>query len=437
MRAEYVNSRYEIMAKLRKMTVSYAIILLISSMIGLILLIGVYMLPIEPMKRNAQESIDIFEKEGPGYHMIDGIDASRLDNYTDSVMIGTAICEGENSPVVNALKTYHYKYEGKTSFQSFLEYCNGGEDYQIEEYSRYWQGYLVVLKPLLLLFNYSEIRLLNMILFVICVIKVIELMVKKGISNYITSFVMGIVFLMPITIMVSLGYAPIFYTTILSMWMLIKNYEKWTSREKLGQFYLIVGIITSYSDFLTYPITTVGFLLVTNIILEQKEENSIKNAFLKLIEYAASWGVGYLGMWGMKWICASILLGENVLKDAILMVLYRTSSSSSDSGIMVSLSRSDGLFANIKMINNEIFICLLIAFALYVIYRLIKQKRMSVHMNTVVCGSVVAVFPFIWYLVITNHSYVHAWMTYKNLAITIYALSMIGISLLEEKKGSV
>ena len=42
-------------------------------------------------------------------------------------------------------------------------------------------------------------------------------------------------------------------------------------------------------------------------------------------------------------------------------------------------------------------------------------------------------YPFVWYSVIRNHSAVHLWMTHRNLAVTIFAISvMITYSLVRD-----
>ena len=41
--------------------------------------------------------------------------------------------------------------------------------------------------------------------------------------------------------------------------------------------------------------------------------------------------------------------------------------------------------------------------------------------SMVLSFAVVILLPFAWYAVLKNHSYVHDYMTYRNLAVTIFA----------------
>lgn len=46
----------------------------------------------------------------------------------------------------------------------------------------------------------------------------------------------------------------------------------------------------------------------------------------------------------------------------------------------------------------------------------------------------IAIIPFVWYMVLANHSYVHYWFTYRELAIFIFAILVWLSKNLEECK---
>ena len=48
----------------------------------------------------------------------------------------------------------------------------------------------------------------------------------------------------------------------------------------------------------------------------------------------------------------------------------------------------------------------------------------------------IELMPFVWYIVLKNHSQMQCWFTYRNLSITVYAiLAFIGYSINFEKLG--
>ena len=54
--------------------------------------------------------------------------------------------------------------------------------------------------------------------------------------------------------------------------------------------------------------------------------------------------------------------------------------------------------------------------------RIIKVK---IDVVSVVSLAIIGLYPFVWYSIIRNHSVIHSWMTYRNLAVTIFAISVM------------
>ena len=71
----------------------------ICAVAGVVLLFGVYLLPTEPMKRNAADALSIMQQEGPMHRLIPDIEASRIDNYTDSVMLNESDADIYTQPM--------------------------------------------------------------------------------------------------------------------------------------------------------------------------------------------------------------------------------------------------------------------------------------------------------------------------------------------------
>ena len=68
-------------------------ILLVSIAAGTVLMIGVYMLPTGRMLTNVAESYEIIDTEGGSFTWAPGYPGSRLDGFTDSIMLQTAVLE--------------------------------------------------------------------------------------------------------------------------------------------------------------------------------------------------------------------------------------------------------------------------------------------------------------------------------------------------------
>ena len=74
-----------------KSLIKVFLILFLAVVIAIIAMIGAYSLPTKPMFNNLKDTISIFQKEGTYYHWAGKHVSSRLDNYTNSIMLRNAI----------------------------------------------------------------------------------------------------------------------------------------------------------------------------------------------------------------------------------------------------------------------------------------------------------------------------------------------------------
>jgi hypothetical protein len=385
------------------------------------------------METNVENSIEILEEQGPSYELIKGITSTRLDNYTDSIMLNTAIYNDSQSNILEkAVSGKRYKVSG-TPFDSLMEYFKGEKSYTYTSYERYWHGYLVILKPLLIFFSYGQIKAVNALLQLTLMISVVYAMIKNGMEKYVIAFIMGILALTPIAVMLCLQYSSVYYITLISMLVLIREYYALDKKKYFHFFYCFVGIFTCYFDFLTYPIVSFGFLLLLQIIIERKQVKSILQQCKEIVEYGIFWIGGYIGIWGFKWIIATIILRQNIIKDAILEALYRSSSVVGDSGIIENITRPQALMVNMNIFGNNIYYLLLVMFiVIWIVY--INKRGLKFNINISIAFEIIAVMiiPFFWVIVTANHSYVHAWMVHRIFSIVFFAFASLLISMTEE-----
>lgn len=393
-------------------------------LVGFLLIIFVYLLPTAPMKTNLQKSAKELETEGEWPILISGYSSTVLDNYTESIMLSIAIYDNEQSVWVKAMKNYYAMQSAESlasdSLYAYLkdEACYG------ENYARYWHGYLVILKPLLLLFSYSDLRILNIIVLTLLVAYVTSLL-KKNISTGAGAvFLLAVAFLMPLTMYLCLDMANMLYVTLFAIIILLKKKDYWQEDNNALVYFFIIGMLTSYMDFLTYPLITLGIPLATYIVLLSCDRNQVlngQNTILSMI----FWGLGYGGMWSAKWILASLISGENFILDALRSVKIRSGLQTTDDGL---LGRMQAIKNNIDILSQGVYgkalIVLIAVLFGYLLWNKIKHQTSEKLLWPLLF---VAVIPLAWLFVTNEHSSLHAWFTYRNLVVSIYALGMLGI----------
>lgn len=408
---------------------SVPILLLIYGIVGYFLLAGVYCLPTERMEKNIEESCDIFYEESD-YPRLMEYNNSRLDNYTDGIMLLTA-SHPRNENIWNAAINAERYSTSDTSVDTILDVYGNEEvveDIESTDYARYWHGYLIFLKPLLILFGYGQIREIMMFVQLGLFAVLLVMLSKRNTKLVIPSFIMWI-FLNPVTTMISLQFNTVLTITFATMsaiiWVDEKEYIK--SMYGWGLFFLTVGALTSYFDLLTYPLITLGVPLTLWLVLNFSDRVCLN--LQNLFQLSSFWGIGYGGMWALKWIIGSMITGKNVIEDAAQQVVYRTSSVVSDT--VVTLSR---LFHELQYSARQYtWILAMVLLTIYFIYRAIKIKKLN--LNMILCFVIISIYPVAWYLAMKNHSFGHHWFTYRELAISIYALSTCMLIHGEEKNG--
>lgn len=400
-----------------KETCKTIVALILGLMAATILMLLINLLPEKAMKQHITESVKVMEQEQDYHEVIPGMISSRLDNFTDSIMLVSSAHKAETGLIDRTMNGYRVLYEGKTPSETLAAYGTGEEGYSVSPYSRYWHGYQIILKPLLLFFNYQEIRYLNMCLQFLLIIGIVIEMVKKKMGIYIFSYMVMLFSLMPFSIGLSLQFSSVFYITNIAVYILLKWFEIIKEKKNFFLFFLIVGMLTSFMDLLTYPLVTLGIPLVFYFLLMEKK--TLLYNVIKTVKYSIIWAIGYIGMWSGKWIIGSILLRKNIITDAIDALLNRTSSETADASFThwsVIEKNTGAMFSTpVKLL----FLGTLLILLVVLICKTIRDRKnyfANWHYLLIAC------MPIAWYMVAANHSYMHFWFTYRELSILIFAV---------------
>lgn len=398
-------------------TVKMCAVLLASICSGTILMYAVYLLPISPIERHLKESIPVFQREGPYPKPVSWC-SSTLDNFTDALMLLTAAYNGEESTLDKAMSLYYETSSGDViaPVPSILDYGSETRSVTIHTYTRYWQGYLIFLKPLLSVMNYQQIRILNQIFQTGIVLLLIFLLKRSGRGRFILPLLLTLGLLPIIVNAQSLTYSDVFCLSMGGSCVLVLKWEKWRNSEKLLFFFLVLGIMTSFFDFLTYPLVSFGIPVCLYFCIER--DGTFWRSLKTFVSFGIAWGLGYAGMWAGKWVAASVLTGREALKEGVASVLFRSGASLAE-GEYIPLSNT--ILRNVgEWVRNPCFILfwLFCVTALLLLMRKNRFEALGEHLIFLL----IACLPFAWYIVVRNHSYIHYFFTYKEMVIFAFAI---------------
>lgn len=409
-------------------------ILLCSAAVGFALIIAAYALPTGRIVENASESVEIFAREGNYPALIQGRAGTVLDNWTDAIMLGEAAYDGREGLLSRALLNFQrvlaWSDGAKTCAENFCEAFgdNGGAEPEPYAYGRYWHGYLVFLKPLLLAFNYGQIRELIGLAQLLLMASVVFALARRGRAGEAASAALAYASLYPPALALSLQYNTVYILTFVQLLIITVRDKAYSRRESWLYHFVLFGCMTSYFDFLTYPLATFG---IPMLLLLALYPDSPVNDFWATVKCGLSWAFGYAGMWGSKWLIGSALTGENIIADA-KAALFTRSAGAVEEGYTHTGLVFHAIYSNLSA--GKIFVYLMALIVLCAaIYACVKRPRIIWGRVLLLCAFMAA--PLAWYAVASNHSYVHHFFTYRTLSISVFAAALLALELIGKSRG--
>lgn len=370
------------------------LILITIYVLGMVL---AFSLPNKHIEKNVNSSVTIFGAEGL-YPILNSSDskATKLDNFTDRLMINRSIGIDKN-PIISAMS--------------------------MANYARYWHGYQVFLRPLLFLVNYAVIRQLYGFILILLLGINFYLLAKKLDIFIALSLFISLYFARFYTFFLSMQFSNVFFLVLVFNLFILTRKKIDINSSTFLLYFFVIGSLTNFFDLLTVPLITLGIPLIILVYYSLKnsyfEQLSLLKNIIKIVWISLYWGLGYALTWFSKWIIGTLILKQNVLKDAFNNILFRT-----EGNEKYPLDRANMFHLNLTTMFNKFNISLLALFILFTIcIIIIKRKDLSnkINMNSIVIIPIIS-FPYIWYGVLANHSQIHYWFTYRSQIIAVFAL---------------
>ncbi len=404
------------------------------TIVGTLLLTLAYLLPVNSQNKDA--SMEVIESEG--WYPRATVTASSLDTYfhsylpdvlddsTDKIMLSTSMDMGKGNPLVRAMNS-HSEYMG--------------------DYSYYWHGYVSILRPLLLVFDYTEIRMLNGFGQLILLLLFAFLIGREKGAGYVLMLGTSYLLLNPSAMILSLQYAWVFYIAFSGAVVLVVKRDFFAACSRYLFFFIVIGMLTSYFDLLTYPLYTWGVPLIWWLVMvsgkdgaggEMVSGSSVSaiinqggggqktdqaKVYLGRVFFSGlAWIAGYAFMWVMKWTIATLVLKRNIFESAFYEVFYRLGAQE-EGGTGIG-DRLNAVYANWKHYEYKIYAILLGCWLIGWLWRSLRKGFAgSPRRYAYLLAGMSSVA---WCLVLANHTQGHHFFTYRIMGVAVLAfLAMI------------
>lgn len=375
----------------------------------------VYCIPTSWIQGNVEKSLEVMEGEGeyPMYFFYRH--SAIIDIHTDKLMYESLI---QNRDYYNPIQAAM----------------------SINQYPRYWHGYQVLLRPLTVVFQVQELRYLGMLTFHLLFFWSAWLMAKKTKPLYAMLYVLTVASGYIVFLPVCFQFLTTFLVLFAALIVLLSRYEKEKPLPavKWMLYFFVVGMVENFFDFLTYPILTLGIPLVLLLWLRVRDEQAdFKNNFWFMFKASLSWFLGYALPWISKWLLSAAILGVRYFWRTMSVVQYRLEGSEEEPLDRIgTIERNIKAWLNVQdggvISSSKIVILLLLVAVVLILWKKLKDwKTIGAYLPILFVAS----YPYIWYWVMSNHSQIHYWYTYRAQLVALFAGLVFLAAILRERKS--
>ncbi|MCL2881559.1 MAG: hypothetical protein FWF45_01495 [Coriobacteriia bacterium] len=433
------------------MQVRKQILLLLGAFVGFLLLsfAALYLVRLLPMA-NASTHIISAERQllgEDGYPDAFGLNTRsenwQRDNVTDSIMLSESLPDPSLSIFQSVLQSrYRVAQHGKAVDSAALPTgvtMGSSRSTELVSYERYWHGYQVLLRPLFELFSYNAIRILNGLLLFALTLLTMFLIIRKGYPKTVAVlFAMALFVTSCFIVPFSLQFVGVFYIALAGMIVLLLLENKKPGGIKIKMTFLLLGMFTSFIDFLTVPVITLVLPLLMLAVTNRKNfigVSSRKKFYKALILNILIWIVGYAFFWIAKWILVALfssntgaisdgftrILGKMFVGNASTTVLHHLEAIVWN--IVVLVPGTAGQSVAVRLIAIVVFL-LAVGVVWYFCFKKAQGTKSSLVQNLPFL--VIALIPTLWLIVFAEQTFgVYFFANRAHLG-TIYALLLFG-----------
>ena len=376
------------------------VILLLAILLGTALLALVFSIPnrlIEPKAAVAVEQLDntwhALKAKESGLTLREWL-RYYVDFYTDRIMITSAVVDNASL----------------TPLQAAMH---------VNDYARYWHGYLVFIRPLLLVLDYNGLVLLNAIVFLLLLAFCMVRIAKRCGALPALLLLMALIVTRIVSLILCMSFSVSFDIAMLLM-IAVSYFAARPKEHLLLPLFFTSGIAIGYFEQLMTPLVALGLplLLYVSIQLKEKSDYSLRTSAPALLLLSIAWGMGYGLFWAAKWVIGSLVLGRNVLTDAIGAASYRIAGD-----VVQPSSPVSAIGLNVGQTFYHQTGLFLAAGAVLVAVGLVFHKPWREWLRALPL-LLISLYPVLWMCVLSNHSTIHYYFTFRIMTILLFGAGL-------------
>lgn len=396
------------------------------------------LVPQSALKQHMLETMDqlVIEGVNPGV-LYEGHPRSSLDNYSESrILMHSYYMDTAASPAA-ILENPGWEPENfdKETVFSEMRAAVASDTSANLDYSRYWMGFRAVIRPLMLLMNYMDMRqLIQWVLILLFAAVTLQLYRRTNSIWIALGFAFTMSQLNPVAITACFQFSTCFTIALIGMLLALTLRFKKCSGQML---FFVLGAATQYFDFYTAPILTFGLPMLALLLRKQYEPEAdfrLRKTTRLVFTAFAAWLIAYVAMWIAKLALTAAFTGGGAFTEAFerLGAWMLEPAASGEGASLIPLALFYCAINLVDLVPLILEGALLIGFAIRV---LVKRPGKRVWREQLVY-LFVAMLPLLWIAAAAKPSYDHMYFQYRGLGVTLFAGILFLLGTAFPKRGS-
>lgn len=285
------------------------------------------------------------------------------------------------------------------------------------EYGRYWHGYCILLRPLLLVLNRNQIRLLYGAVLLCAFLSLIAILCRKKHFQELFTLICAAYLCNFYVTTKSLQYFNCTFAALLASCLMLQKQSLY--RKRKGLCFFIIGMLVNFFDLLTFESLTLSLPL---LFAESENEERLSRKLLNVLKCSLLWLAGYALMFASKCLLyyfAAPNTAAYMLGFKITQRMFGVDSSEKypfSETLKLTLSCLKGVtFSN----YGRGFWFSIILFLIVVVLRIFCRNK---RLDNAITAFVIGLIPIARFFVVREHSSSHFYFTYYALITSVIAV---------------
>lgn len=414
--------------------------------LGMIIVLWLFMIvsatvPNSMLQENMQKSA-LYYTKSEAFAYCNGEKMNGItDNYADSIWVNVAWYMGRGNAVVSSIDTKYYDGEQQGQNVGLYQAVTQEETEANTDYTRYWHGTAGVIRILHLFTDVNGIKYAGFVAAMALAATVMILLIRDGKDMVAITFFLSLCMVKIWNVRLSMEYQPAFILGF-GFCILYLLYEK-KGNQGLLALAVVSGVMTSFFDFLTTETVTIllPLILVITVRTMDGRIGKWKENMILLVTQGIAWLLSYGMTFPVKWILASVVTGENKFATALNLAEERMNGAvhtivgenqfpqifAAPAANLSALFGGAERMQTVPVILGILLVVLFVMISVIFLWKGKEENRTATTLLLLLGGSVL-----VRYMVLSNHSYLHSFFTYRGLVSLVMA--MLSVLMINNRK---